>query len=113
LFGDIAVSTNYAESNGLLASIWALTSVGDEPVLEKDEVFDVMSFAKKNIVNDPRTLSALQKVNTWQDLERVVFRNGTALATMDLRSLEWLEEHGTSSLCIWSVLVHGDSNLSC
>jgi len=63
-------------------------------VLEKDEVYDVIHFAKTKLVQEPRTRSALQNISTWHDLERVVVRNGIALATMELRSLEWFEENG-------------------
>lgn len=93
-FGDIAVSTNYADSNRMLAAVYALSSAGGKEVFEKDQVTDIISFVKTKLVQEPRTRSALQNVITWDDLERVVVRNGTALATMELRSLEWFEEHG-------------------
>lgn len=78
----------------MLAAIWALSSMGGKAVFEKDEVFDVISFAKTKLVQEPRTRNALKTVSTWDDLQRVVARNGTALATMELRSEEWFEEHG-------------------
>jgi hypothetical protein len=78
----------------MLAAVWALSSAGGKEVFEKDEVTDIISFVKTKLVQEPRTRSALQNVSTWADLEQVVARNGTALATMELRSLEWFEEHG-------------------
>ncbi len=84
------MSTNYDESNSLLASIWALSLT----VLQKHEIDDVLSFTKKKLLKDPRTLSALKDINDQKDLDRVYTKNGTALASMDFRSLEWLEEFG-------------------
>jgi hypothetical protein len=91
------VSTNYAESNSILASIWALKLT----VFQKHEIEDVLSFTKRKLVKDPRTRSALKTVDNQQDLERVLKKNGTALANMNFRSLEWLEKFGKFEICGW------------
>jgi hypothetical protein len=91
------VSTNYAESNSILASIWALKLT----LFRKHEIEDVLSFTKRKLVKDPRTLSALKNVDNQQDLERVFEKNGTALAGMNLRSLEWLEKFGKFEISAW------------
>ena len=48
-----------------------------------------------------RTLGALAAVQTYGDLEQVVERNGTAEATVEAKSQEWLEENGT----LWNVYI--------
>jgi hypothetical protein len=93
-FGDIAVSYHYKQANNILASIWGMISVGSLPIIRKSEVSDVISFVTRAVIEDQRTLSALKYINGWKDLENVIAKNGTAQATMELRSLDWLEEHG-------------------
>lgn len=88
-FGAIAISESYATSDNILSSIWSLTSLDSE-----DKVSDMISMVKSTVVKDARTLSALSPIHSSEDLEKAVSRNGTALATMELRSLEWLEENG-------------------
>jgi hypothetical protein len=61
------VSTNYDESNSLLASIWALSL----SVFEKHEIDDILSFTKRKLLKDPRTLSALKNIDNQEDLDRV------------------------------------------
>jgi hypothetical protein len=84
------VSTNYDESNSLLASIWALSL----SVFQKHEIDDILSFTKRKLLKDPRTLSALKNIDNQEDLDRVFEKNGTALANMNFRSLDWLEKFG-------------------
>jgi hypothetical protein len=61
------VSTNYDESNRLLASIWALSL----SVFQKHEIDDILSFTKRKLLKDPRTLSALKNIDNQEDLDRV------------------------------------------
>ena len=84
------MSTNYDESNSLLASIWALSL----SVFQKHEIDDILSFTKRKLLKDPRTLSALKNIDNQEDLDRVFEKNGTALANMNFRSLDWLEKFG-------------------
>jgi hypothetical protein len=43
-----------------------------------------------------RTRTALLEIETFDDIQAVVQRNGTAMATTQPRSKEWLEENGTN-----------------
>lgn len=88
-FGAIAISESYAASDNILSSIWSLASLNSE-----DKVSDMISMVKSTVVKDARSLSALSSIHSSEDLEKAVSRNGTALATMELRSLQWLEENG-------------------
>ena len=47
-------------------------------------------------IDHHRTRMALSAIQTLDDLRNVLERNGTAAATVEAKSSEWLEENGTS-----------------
>ena len=67
--------------------------------MQPDAVGGLLRVVSEEIVNADhlRTRTALQAVKTREDLSHVFSRNGTAPATVQARSSEWLEENGTCS----------------
>lgn len=94
-FANVPQLENFMQANAILASVLALLHTG---AIEKDESFvaNFLSLIRDHFVEteNKRTLSALSAVQTLDDLRHVLTRNGTAEATVEARSQEWLEANG-------------------
>lgn len=87
-------SINYKGANSIVASVHGLT-FGEEPALDTEEqVSDLLAIARDGIVLHQRTKTIINTIQTLNDVKRIVAVNGTAEATSEKRSLEWLEENG-------------------
>ncbi len=78
----------------MLASVWS-TSQLDGAKLDEKQTIALLNVIKQTIVRT-RTRSALDTIQSFSDLQLAIERNGTAEATMEVRSPEWFEEHGNS-----------------
>lgn len=52
-----------------------------------------------------RTRMALEPIQSMDDIRHILGRNGTAQATVEARSADWLEENGTIVLHFWLLAV--------
>jgi hypothetical protein len=78
----------------MLASVWS-TSQLQEAKLDNQQTIGFLNVIKESVVGS-RTRSALDTIQSFSDLQTAIDRNGTAEATMEVRSPEWFEEHGNS-----------------
>lgn len=92
-FADVPVGINWMESNTVLASLWSLSQLQNAE-LGIDQTMAFLDLVKETVVDKHRTRMALESVGSIDDLRRVIERNGTAAATMEIRTQEWFDEHG-------------------
>ena len=97
--GMIPLSANYKEANRIVASLVSSTKEGnalvDAPGLDADSASEFLSIVKDDVVSNARTRKVLDPYIDYQDVETTVLgRNGTAEATTENKSQEWLEENG-------------------
>lgn len=94
-FADVPLLENFREANGIVASVWALLATGNFSN-EEEFISTYLPLMQDHFVDksNKRTMSALKQVTTLAELGHVMERNGTAEATVERRSTEWLEENG-------------------
>ena len=78
----------------MLASVWSISQL-EEAKLDSEQTIALLNVIKQSVVGT-RTRTALDTIQSFSDLQLAIERNGTAEATMDVRSPEWFEEHGNS-----------------
>ena len=95
-FANVPLKGNFEEANTLLASIWSMINLEGASLTEADATL-FLSILRERVVklDRTRTRSALMPVRNSKDLEHVIGRNGTALATVEARSPQWFEDYGT------------------
>ena len=76
----------------MIASVWS-TSQLEEAKLDSEQTIALLNVIKQSVVGT-RTRAALDTIQSFSDLQLAIERNGTAEATMQIRSPEWFEEHG-------------------
>jgi thymidine kinase len=62
--------------------------------LGSSATIDLVHSVKESVVKGHRTRMALSTIDSMEDIAHVIERNGTAQATMQVRSQAWLEENG-------------------
>lgn len=98
--GAIPLSANYNEANQIVASLVSTTREGDAnahgaPGLDADSATDFLSIVKDDVISNGRTKKVLEPYASYQDVRtRILGRNGTAEATTENKSQDWLEENG-------------------
>ena len=70
--------------------------------LQKDTVEEVIKIFQNHVVQGLRTRNVLAAFKSLDDIQHVINRNGTAMATTEPRSNEWLEKNGT----LYCLFVH-------
>lgn len=94
--GVIPLSANYKEANRIVASLVSATKEGnDAPGLDAESASEFLSIIKRDIISNARTRKILDPYVDYSDVStRVLGRNGTAEATTENKSQEWLEQNG-------------------
>ena len=97
--GVIPLSANYKEANRIVASLVSATKDGnahnDAPGLDAESASEFLSIIKGDIISNARTRKVLDPYVDYSDVStRVLERNGTAEATTENKSQEWLEQNG-------------------
>lgn len=97
--GTIPLSANYNEANQIVASLVSTTKEGDAhddaPELDADSASEFLSIIKGDVISNARTRKVLEPYVDFLDVStRVLGRNGTAEATTENKSQEWLEQYG-------------------
>ena len=82
-----------------MASLVSATKEGgthdDAPVLDADSASEFLSIIKGDVISNTRTRKVLDPYADYVDVStRVLGRNGTAEATTENKSQEWLEKNG-------------------
>ena len=80
-----------------MSSLWSTWTQwnGSNSVVKNDcSMAILLNLTRQRLVRDVRTQTALSSINSVQDIARVMERNGTALATIEPKSTDWLEKHG-------------------
>ena len=91
--GKVPLSSNYLEANEIVASLVSMSD-GPDAGLDEGSATDLLNIVKENIIEEERTRGVLSAYEAFQGTERVIKRNGTAEATTENMSPEWLEENG-------------------
>jgi hypothetical protein len=94
-FSAVPLKNNFAEADAILAAVWSLASIEAAAMKEKD-IPTLLKLIRDRLI-DPthiRTKSALNVVQSFDELQHALERNGTAKSTVQARSSEWLDENG-------------------
>jgi hypothetical protein len=94
-FNDVPLKRNFKEADVILASIWSMLGL-DGSSLRIEAVNGLLQIIRDQIVRADRhrTRMALAAIQTFDDLARVIDRNGTAEATVEAKTSEWLDNNG-------------------
>jgi hypothetical protein len=92
-FDDVPLTEDWHVANLILSSMWSLSNLEGAQLSDK-QILELLKVVKERVVDRHRTKMALETVTSIADLNHVLERNGTAQATMEVRTPEWLEEQG-------------------
>jgi hypothetical protein len=95
-FAEVPMKKNFDEAGGILASVWSLLASIEAAAIKEKDISTLLRLIRDRLI-DPtliRTKSALNGVQSIDDLQHAFGRNGTARATVQARSPEWLDENG-------------------
>ena len=97
-FRDVPLKENFNITDDILASVWAMSSI-DGASIQSNGTEKLLQVIRESVVpaDHYRTRTAVGAVKTLEDLSHVLNRNGSAAATVEAKSAEWLEENGTYS----------------
>lgn len=99
--GSVPLSANYLEANRIVASLMSLTFT-EGSSLSGEELTALLDLVKTSVVEQEKTSVVLASIKTPEDLRQIMSKNGTAEATVEKKSLEWLEENGYCTDHIYS-----------
>uniref|UniRef100_A0A7S4JNF3 SET domain-containing protein n=1 Tax=Odontella aurita TaxID=265563 RepID=A0A7S4JNF3_9STRA len=99
--GKVPLSAHYAEANGVIASLASLQSTDDDALNDR-EMGQLLEIIKDGVVHNERTRVVLSNLKTAGDIRNILFKNGTAEATTENRSDEWLKTNGYCTDHIYS-----------
>lgn len=92
---DVPLSENFRRANFVVASIWTFLSINQ---VDDAIIFfaSLLSIIKERFVEktDARTSSVFKGINVIQDFYQIIERGGTAEATVQVRSEDWLARNG-------------------
>jgi hypothetical protein len=95
IFKDVPLAESFRRANHVVASIWAFISINrvNEAAFLSEAL---LRQVRNNFVDeiDLRTATVLRNINTIEDLQRIIARSGTAEATVEARSDDWLARNG-------------------
>lgn len=94
-FQSVPLSENYKRANYMIASLWAYLSINrlaDSSAFW--QAFLPIILGKIMHPQDLRTMSVLREVQSMEDIQHIMARNGTAEATVQARSKDWLDQNG-------------------
>lgn len=89
----VPLKANYLEANRVVASLFSLSSKKDSGI-EAGKIAELLQLVKSDIVDNKKTKQVLESLQSVEDLRLVMSRNGTAEATTERKSPEWLEKNG-------------------
>ena len=92
----VPLSANYIEANSIVSSVISILT-GSKVVGIEDSIVERIWSVFKNVTFEARTKSVVSKLNTVQDLIKVMHLKGTAEVESEPRSISWLEENGNSN----------------
>lgn len=94
-FDSVPLKQNFAEADAILSSVWSMASINGHPI-DNTTVPKLLNLTSNYFLENTneRTRRALDAVQTLEEIGRIVERNGTAKATVDVKSQEWLERNG-------------------
>lgn len=92
-FKGIPLKDDFDRANKIIASVWSLTQTEGASVGESD-VAKLLNVTRSRLVQMVRTQSALEHIQSIDDLQSIMELNGTAQATVERRTPEWLEANG-------------------
>lgn len=95
-FNDVPLKKHFMHANDILAAIWSLVALDDAAVQGRN-IPILLQVIRDRVIDQPRTRSALSSIKTPDDLRHIVGRNGTAQATVEAKSINWLEKYGEPS----------------
>ena len=94
-FKYVPLTENFERANYLVASVWAFllsSRVNNMTIVVASLLRAIRESFVDNI--DVRTASVLNDINTFEDLEDIMAGGGTAKATVQVRSHDWLSNNG-------------------
>ena len=100
-FEGVHLSKNFRQGDHILALLWSMYTL-EGASLQKDTVEEVIQIFQNHVVQGLRTQNVLAAFKSFDDIQHVIKRNGTAMATIEPRSDEWLEKNGT----LYCLFVH-------
>ena len=92
-FNDVPLKENFHQADQIIALLWSMLTL-EGASLQRHHLTRLLEFFQRYLVQNRRTRTALLAMESLEDIQRVFDRNGTAMATIEPRSNDWLEDNG-------------------
>lgn len=92
-FDGMPLKDNFHQADNIIALLWSMLTL-EGASLQKHHLKLLLEFFQRYLVQNRRTRTALSAIESFEDIQRVFDRNGTAMATIEPRSNDWLEDNG-------------------